>query len=153
MSIKDYFWPANNNYYLQGNLLSDNLSYINLKLIRWNPANSKGIQCKSKQDIDSFISNVGVGIFTASSYFDFDDFSDPVKHYVNDGLYFYFAPGFTKLVSIYVKENSYELSDSIFRYEPSTAKNKFISTDDFNVDLKKEDDDGTVLQVMYIKDK
>ena len=81
---------------------------------------------------------MGVGIFTASSYFDFDDFSDPVKHYVNDGLYFYFAPGFTKLVSIYVKENSYELSDSIFRYGPSTDKNKFISTDDFNVDLKKK---------------
>ena len=60
------------------------------------------------------------------TYYDFDDYEDPIKHYIDTKIYFNLISGFTKQADIYVQQNYAEQSDSIFQFQPSAIENSFI---------------------------
>ena len=51
-----------------------------------------------------------------------------------------------------MRNNYAEQSDSIFQFQPSSNKNSFINIEDYVTNLKKEDKNGTVFLINYIKD-
>ena len=57
---------------------------------KWNETNSNGVQCKSKTDIDSYLNNMSLFIFATSAIFDFNDYNDPIKYFINDRFYYQF---------------------------------------------------------------
>ena len=90
IKVKDYLCPKNTDFYLQGNYFSNQLRFIELIVSKWNETNSNGVQCKSKTDIDSYLNNMSLFIFATSAIFDFNDYNDPIKYYINDRFYYQF---------------------------------------------------------------
>ena len=56
---------------------------------------------------------MSLNIFISSAFFDFDDYDNPIKDFIDTKFYYNLASGFTKAVNIYVRQNSAEQSDSI----------------------------------------
>lgn len=67
-----------------------------------------------------------LNMFIVNTYFDFDDYKTPVKSFFDDSFFYKFASGFNIENSIYIKQNSYSLQDSIWRYSPDGIEGKFI---------------------------
>ena len=63
------------------------------------------------------------------------------------------VPDMIEVVDIYVRENSVERKDSIFQFQPSTLKSKFISLEDSMLDRRKIRNDGVVIKVSFVKDQ
>ena len=65
-------------------------------------------------------------IAIVNTYYDFDDFSNPVKTYFDDKFSYDFVAGFEKETDIYIRQNSVEQKDNIFRYTPKGDESNFI---------------------------
>ena len=57
------------------------MSYFELQFNRWSGTDPKGNPCKSSQVIDAAIDSSSIGIAMVNTYFDFDDYSSPIKTY------------------------------------------------------------------------
>ena len=89
----------------------------------------------------------------SSAYYDFDNYSQSVKHFIDDRYYFNFISGFTIETDVYVRENTFEQSDSIYRYDSSGEQGSFVSVETFTETPRKQDADGTVFQILFLKDQ
>ena len=99
-----------------------------------------------------YINSNGFIILVSQSYFDFDDYEDPIKHYIDTKIYFKLVPGFTKQVEIYVQQNHAEQSDSIFQFQPSTTESSFINVETYVPNLYLENKDEIIFRSYFIKD-
>ena len=109
-----------------GNKFSDTMSYFELQFNRWSWTDPKGNPCKPSQVIDAAIDSSSIGIAMVNTYFDFDDYSSPIKTYIDDRLFYNFMSGFTKEAYVFIQENTAEQRDSLFRYSPSGNMSSFI---------------------------
>ena len=80
------------------------------------------------------------------SYFDFDDYDNPIKHYIDTKMYFTLISGFTKQADIYVQQNHAEQNDSIFQFQPSVIENNFINVETYVTNLSKEDNGEVIFR-------
>ena len=62
-----------------------------------------------------------------NTYYDFDDYNEPVKTYFDDQFYYDFVADFEKQIEIYVRQNSVEQKDNIYRYTSNGDESDFIS--------------------------
>ena len=109
-------WPKSLDVGLLGNYYSSNFTHIIVEYTKWVGTNAKGVPCKSDTEINNYIDNLSISIMISSAYFDFEDYNDPIKYYVDDHFYYNFMSGFTVSSEISVRQNFVELSDSIFNY-------------------------------------
>ena len=105
----------------------NNNSYFDFRITRWSGTDTYGNACKSDADIDKALDSTTFQIAMLNNYFDFEDYNKPIKSYLDDTLNYYLMSGFTKRVDLYVRQNSVELVDSIFRYQPGGSEDSFIS--------------------------
>ena len=92
-------------------------------------------------------------IFATSAIFDFNDYNDPIKYFINDRFYYSTISDMRKDINIYVRENSVELNDSIFQFTPSLKQSKFISIEESISNLKKINKDNVVINLAFAKDQ
>ena len=90
-------------------------------------------------------------MFVCTTYFDFDDYSQPIKYFIDDQFYFELTSGFTKSNQIYVRENIVDDSNSIFQIQQSSNKTNFISVEHFDIFFRKEIN-NTVFRSAITKD-
>ena len=62
-----------------------------------------------------------------NTYYDFDNYTNPVKTYIDDKFYYNFVANYEKQTDIYIRQNSIEQKDTIFRYTPKGDESNFIS--------------------------
>ena len=60
-----------------------------------------------------------------NSYFDGNDFENPVKYYIDDRIYDILDIKYEKVTFAYIKENTLSLQDNIFNYSPNSVDSKF----------------------------
>ena len=60
-----------------------------------------------------------------NSYFDANDYSTPVKYYLDDRLFDYPLYGFRKEVYTYISQDSATLEDNIYRYSSDQVQMDF----------------------------
>ena len=126
MKIEKYIWPKSNNLTVLGNTFSDNFTYFEINFKRCvNDSNFNN--WKSNDDIDKALNKASLKIALVNTYYDFDDFSNPVKTYFDDKIYYEFVANYEKGVDIYIRQNSVEQKDNIFRYTPKGDESNFIS--------------------------
>ena len=101
---------------LLGNYYSLNKSIIHAEYTKCKGTNSNGVPCKSDTEINNLIDSLSLTITILSAYFDFEDYNNPIKYYLDDHFYYNFMSGFTVWAEIGVRQNNVELSDSIFSY-------------------------------------
>jgi hypothetical protein len=73
-------------------------------------------------------------LIVVNSYVDFEDYSSPVKRYLDDKYSWRGKPDSTKLIRMFPKENSVELRDNIVGISSSEYQN-FISINEAMLDI------------------
>ena len=111
-----YRCPEHKNYTLGGNIYSEQLNEIIIRINRC--TNGSSIVCKSDAEIDTFIRNKFFNLGLSNFYFDGDDYDDPIKPIIDDKLTFTFIPGLRKEVTIFMKIN--EATDN-YDYAPFSS--------------------------------
>ena len=126
MKIEKYIWPKSNNLTVLGNKFSENFTYFEINFKRCvNDSNFNN--WKSNDEINAALNKASLTIALVNTYYDFDDFSNPVKTYFDDKIYYEFVANYEKGVDIYIRQNSVEQKDNIFRYTPKGDESNFIS--------------------------
>lgn len=84
-----------------------------------------------------------------NSYFDFDDYSQPIKTYIDDRFLFNIMFDFTKENIVYIRQNEAETQDGFFYYTPDGSNSEFLSVD--RIDQRLYDAEGLV-SMKFVKD-
>ena len=82
IGLQTFIWPKNTDFYISGNFNSLNYEVIQASLSKW-----KGSNWKSDAEINEVVSNNYIDLQVLSTYFDFTDFVNPVKSYIQDSSY------------------------------------------------------------------
>jgi len=75
-----------------------------------------------------------LSVFFLNSYMDFEDYTTPIKAYMEDRFIFKGVPGLGKQIKMYIKENTVELADSLLGFSRA-EEYEFMSVDNNIQDL------------------
>ena len=123
--------PKSNDFYVMGNYLSSNLTYLEVNFSRWLISDSNGNPCQTDADITNAVNNAGVAILLLNTFYNFDNFTQPITTYFDDQIFFYLINDYSQEANVYIRENSAEQLDSIFRYSSNGDQSTFISKSKF----------------------
>ena len=84
-----------------------------------------------------------------NSYFDFEDYDQPIKTYIDDRFFFSLMTSITRNFLAYVKTNEAETLDDFFNYSPQGKESSFISIDRISQDIQESE---TIVSVRFVKD-
>ena len=107
--------------YVQGNTYSDVYSYFELTIEKWS-----GDGCKSSDEIRDAIINSWLDLPITNTYFDFDNYDQPVGTFIDDNYWYDLMPGFEKTDKLYIRQNEVELFDSLYHYSPFGDVQSFV---------------------------
>ena len=134
-----------------GNSFADNFTFFELLITRWSGTDSKGNTWKSDAEIDKAIDSTYIQLAMINSYFDFDDYNKPIKSFLDDQFFYPLTSGFTKNANMYIRQNTAEQKDSLFRYQPSGTQSSFISIESV-IDKFIKTNSKIVLLASFYKD-
>ena len=134
-----------------GNSFADNFTFFELSITRWSGTDSKGNPWKNDTEIDKAIDSTYIQLAMINSYFDFDDYNKPIKSFLDDQFYYPLTSGFTKNANMYIRQNTAEQKDSLFRYQPSGSQSSFISIESV-IDKFFKTNSNIVLLASFYKD-
>ena len=100
IGIPGFYCPKSRDLFVLGNALSSTYKYFEINIIRCDSSTST---CQLDSVIDEVILNMEIGVFLVNSYFDSDDYSNPINTYIDDRFYFNLIPQFTKSSVIYIQ--------------------------------------------------
>ena len=75
-----------------------------------------------------------MSLLVLNSYMDFNDFSSPIKTYIDDTNIFYISSSYVKAVKVYLRQNEANLNDDYMMVN-SAINRQFFSTDKTIVDI------------------
>ena len=88
-------------------------------------------------------------IIIINSFFDLEDYNNPIKSYIQDGLEFYTINGNRNNVRLYFQENESERQDDYFALFPQSKEEKFLRLANFDQRLSYGESD--ILRVSFLK--
>ena len=117
-SIETHICPSTTDFYLVGDLNSRVYRDIEIFIAPWNENNNNGVVWKPREEID-FVLNTGfINAPITISYFDFDDYVNPVKTILAEPDDHYLLNNATTWIEYFVRENTAMTSDNLFFNEP-----------------------------------
>ena len=117
--IDKYLWPPKNSqFYLQGNMKSEKFAYIDIQISLWVNGTDSDIICKSEEELLNVVRYGYIDAMVEVAYFDFDDYTNPIKTYLLDDMYMYLNPGSFTWLDTYVQVNEADISDNRIYGEP-----------------------------------
>ena len=84
IGFQSYLCPKNSDFFVRANYNSENYELVQVNLYKWSGSN-----CKSDAEINDVINSHYIDIGIISTYFDFNDYTNPVKYYLQDDNYIY----------------------------------------------------------------
>ena len=97
------------NYTLKGDFYSNDYQYLEVKLKRCHENN-----CKNMTEIDKSVQDLQLQLIVINAYLDFNDYKDPIKHFVEDIHFFDIEHDRHKRANIFIMKGEISLEDSIF---------------------------------------
>ena len=152
MKINNYLWPESTDLYVMGNGFAENYTFFELLITRWSGTDSKGNPWKSDAEIDKAIDSTSIQLGMINNYFDFDDYNKPIKSFFDDQFFYPLTSGFTKNAYMYIRQNTAEQKDSLFRYQPLGSQSSFISIESASEKFTKINPQKNILIVSFYKD-
>lgn len=147
IGISSSLCPTNNDLHLQGNSYSGStFQYFEITLQRCDPGSST---CESAANIDAEIPNVGIDVTVVNSYFDFDDYEQPVKTFLDDRFLYTLLPGYSVNTDVYLRKNKAEVQDGFFYYTPNGEELEFVGFQRVDTKYSVSTGDGASLFGMY----
>ena len=109
VDLSSYLWPKNTDFFIRSNFNSDNYEIIEVNLMT-----CSGDNWKSDNEILELLQTHTLSIALLSSFFDFDDYDNPVHHYLQDTNIYSLIPYLQQTLEYKVKQNQATLEDSIW---------------------------------------
>lgn len=150
--ISEYICPTSSNFVIQGNEFSDSYRYFEIIISKCTNGTRPGVTWQTASDIEDAIDDLNVDLSIVNSYFDFDDYNNPIHTYLDDRYSFDTISGLAKTANIYLRKNQVEVQDSFFTYAPGGDKSSFVNIKRYDTLISNENDDGTVLSIYFMKD-
>ena len=79
IGFQSYLCPKNSDFFVRANYNSENYEFIQITLSKWS-----GSDCKSDTEINDVLNTHYIDFAIVSTYFDFNDYSNPIKYYLQD---------------------------------------------------------------------
>ena len=78
------------------------MTFFQLSFIKCSGTDSKGNVWKSESVINTALDTAALKVAMVNTYYDFDDYSNPIKTYLDDSYYYEFVSGYQKNADIYI---------------------------------------------------
>ena len=131
IGLQTFICPKNTDFFVSGNFNSLNYEIIQASLSKWTGSN-----WKSDAEIDKVISNIYIDFQVVSTYFDFTDFVNPVKSYLQDSNDVSIIKNMNTFVSYNVQINEvYDSSNIVFGSQAFGSKFNFYSAEKSDIIL------------------
>ena len=151
--VDQFLCPKSNAFDLQGNVFSVQYNYFEITIKKWENDTRPGVVCKSQSEIDQKINQMSVGVTIVNSYFDFDNYENPVRTYLDDRYVFSTLPYYSKEIRFYMSKNEAEVQDAFFNYAPGGDKIEFVSVNRVDQNLEADSENsGELLKLFFFKD-
>ena len=118
LALDKYICPISDDYYLQGDYNSKIFRDIEVFVSPCNENNTQGVVWKPKEEIDYIIETGFINIAIMRTYFDYDDYENPVKTFFGETENYFMIKDLTTWASYQVQENTALRSDNLFYNEP-----------------------------------
>ncbi|CAI2384546.1 unnamed protein product [Moneuplotes crassus] len=160
LKLSEFYCPDSRNLSVLGNILSETVSYFSFSIARQeydvisrcNNATS-AVTCQSNTTIDSIMSKVQIRLYVVNTYFDFEDYDNPIKTYLDDRFLFYLIPGFSLNIGVRLQKNEAEIQDDYFAFAPGGNNKEFIGFDTVMERMAMEGNpDESLLAIIFTKD-
>ena len=116
--LETHLCPLNSDYYLIGDLNSRVYRDIEIFITPWSEDNNEGVVWKSREEIDLVLNTGFINAPITISYFDFDDYVNPVKTILAEPDDHYLLNNATTWIEYFIRENTALTSDNLFFNEP-----------------------------------
>ena len=121
LNLTDAICANSTDMYIGGMGLSTEYNYIKITLSRWSGKST----CKSSTEIDTALSGLSLRLGMTDYYFDSEDYSNPVKIFVNADLSYYTLKGMTKSIDVRIRKNEVTDQKSPYYFTPSESYSFF----------------------------
>ena len=129
-NITNYLCPVQNNYTLHGDFNSREFHYIRSIITKWINSTENSNHWKAEEEIDRVVNSGYIDIALVNSYFDFDDYENPIKKYLSStNNMFMTNDGNTQWFEGLIKENEAFTSDGWIYNEPFESQKFYSITD------------------------
>ena len=151
--IDDYLCPENNNFFVQGNSIANSYSFFDINITRWVNDTESDLIWGDEEEIDDILTDIELNIALVNSYFDFEDYDNPVKTYLDDRFRYNLVNSLEKFVVISLQENEAETKDNYFQYSPEGDNHNYVSVDRVDKEIRNAgNQSNVVMSVKFIKD-
>ena len=143
VGLSTYICPKNTDFFIRANFNSDNYEAIQISIGKWT-----GINWKSPADINTVINTHYLNLALVSSYFDFDDYENPIHYYLQDMNVFILVSSLGLKSQYLVRQNQATMNDNIFLGSQGPSSELiFYSIDRKSSSYSNIDFDNAYLQI------
>ena len=89
--------------------------------------------CASLEDQAKWFNGVNMVVYPINHYFDFNDFNEPVKGFIDDTFFYPIQPFFCKQSLIYIRQSFTDLKDQFFSFANGVNKTLYSIQREKNV--------------------
>ena len=107
----NYIWPENYNFELQGNYLTDDHKFASIHISKWKNETGSGIVWEDEEAIQQVVNTVFIRIFLVNTYFNFEDYNNPINTFIDERVY-RGADGLVTSSYLYFQQNLAKLRDN-----------------------------------------
>jgi hypothetical protein len=146
-NLDKYVCITTDDYQIAGNWYSNRSKSIEISAIMCD--NSTYSTCESEENILKFIEENQLDVVMLNSYFDSQNFYNPIQSFLTEKYAYNFVQDFTFLSMIFIRENNVELMDSFFQFQDYENK-IFYSISDERTSFYKYYD--TLMMIRIVAD-
>ena len=151
--IDTYICPESDDFVIQGNSIADTYSFFELNITRWVNETDSEIVWGSEDDIEEILNGIELNIAVVNSYFDFEDYDNPVRTFLDDRFRYSLVSQMERNIIVSLQENEAETKDSYFQYSPEGKTTNFISANRVDKEIRSINNESDVMMsVKFIKD-
>ncbi|CAI2384425.1 unnamed protein product [Moneuplotes crassus] len=160
LKLSEFYCPDSRNFSVLGNIHSETLSFFSFSVARQeysiisrcNNATSS-VTCQTNSTIDSIMTKIQIRLYVVNTYFDFEDYENPIKTYLDDRFLFYLMPGFSQNIGVRLQKNEAEIQDNYLAFAPGGNVKEFIGFDTIMDRTATEGNpDESLLSISFTKD-
>ncbi|CAI2386634.1 unnamed protein product [Moneuplotes crassus] len=149
LGINDFYCPTKSDFVIQGSAISNDFSNFELRVKyctdEWLTA--------CPPDLNEKINNMMVRVPFVNNYFDFDDYKNPVKTYIDDRFELYMIDTLYQQQNSFIQVNEAEVQDSYFAYQPGGSNKEFFEIERVDTKLiSSQVHQGELLNLKFVKD-
>ena len=113
-SMSSYLCPINNEYYIQGDFNSKEFVDVEIIIHKWVNSSENNNHCKSQDEISKAVNGGYIDIALVNTYFDFDDYKNPIKRYVGASEIMFMSENYTHHFEGFIQQNTVLDSNNLF---------------------------------------